>query len=163
MNFSSDFIDLVSSGPGRCRDPVSYCSSRVQSSPAFIPGLRRVSTDMEVSNSKSTGVSLPVWKCMRRLACHIISEIEVIFIVIQDIIFSYYNVQENWLNILPFILRTTLLGLLAPRMRTFSIHDEVKKLQSGHRLLRWRKVFYRIESKNVWTMKQICKGHIRLI
>lgn len=163
--FQAIFLDLVSSG---CRDPVSYCSSRVQSAPTFIPGLRRVSTDMEVPNSKSTGVSLPVREIMRRLACHTISDIEVISVVIQDIIFWYYNVQQNWKNFLPSVLRRTLLGLLAPKMRTFSIHDEVMKLQSGHRLLRWRKVWSESKLlvqnwiKNVWTMKHISKEQINI-
>ncbi len=119
MNFSSDFLDLVSSGPGRYRDPVSYCSSRVQSAPAFIPGLRRVSTDMEVSNSNSTGVSLPVREIMRRLACHTISDIEVISVVIQDIIFQYYNVQQSWINFLPSYFKKNLAWLAGAQNENF--------------------------------------------
>ncbi len=141
----------MSSGPGCYRDPAGYCSSRVQSAPAFIPGLRRVSTDMEVSNSKSTGVSLPVQEIMRRLVCYTISDIEAISVVIQDIMFQYYNVQQSWIHFLPSILRRTLLGLLAPKMRTFSIHDEVTKLQSGHRLLRWRKVWSESKLNNKYV------------
>src|SRR4029434_8343033 len=41
------------------RPTTPYSSSTVQSAPALMPGLRRVSTDMEASKSNSRGVTLP--------------------------------------------------------------------------------------------------------